>query len=346
MAADHRREMPERVRALYASRRQAAEAAGLARRRALEAAHPELAALERRVTAAAIARLGALDLSSDARRRAEEELDALRGERRRLLAAIGADPAGYDTTVPLCSRCGDTGYDGDHLCGCYPEVAGPWLREQSGLPADAGAGFRNFDAELFNARPRSAPDGSPLPSVRRERERQRDYLLDWCDVFPVNDPAHIYLSGPTGTGKTWFAQAVGDRLIERGYGVLYLTAPDWHQHLAQLRRLTTSFGPDPLRLALAEEMQQRIETVDCLILDDLGTENVPPATRLTELLGLLNQRLTAGRPLVISSNLALGDVRQVYDERVSSRLIGAFQLLDISGEDIRLTRRRRRLAER
>ncbi|MDI9497666.1 MAG: ATP-binding protein [Bacillota bacterium] len=346
MPADNRREMPEHVRALYAGRRQAAEAASHARRRALEAAHPELAALERRVTAAAIARLEALDLSPDARRRAEDELDSLRGERRRLLAALGTDPAGYDATVPLCPRCGDTGYDGDSFCACYPEVAGPWLRAQSGLPADAEAGFASFDAALFSARPRSAPDGSPLPSVRDEREWQRDYLLGWCNAFPANDPTHVYLSGPTGTGKTWFAQAIGRRLLERGYGVLYLTAPDWHQHLARLRRLTTSFGPDPLRLALAEDMQQRIESVDCLILDDLGTENVPPATRLTELLGLLNQRLAAGRPLVISSNLALGDVRQVYDERVSSRLIGAFQLLDISGEDIRLTRRRRRLAER
>ncbi|MDI9469814.1 MAG: ATP-binding protein [Bacillota bacterium] len=340
-----RREMPARVRDLYARRQQAAEAASRTRRRRLEAAHPELAALERRVTSAAIRRLEALGLSPAAQQQAERELDALRQERRRLLAALGEDPASYDAPAPLCPHCGDTGYDGDGFCRCYPEVAGPWLLEQSGLPDDADARFPDFDAALFAARPRRAPDGSPLPSVREERERQCDYLLGWCAAFPANDPAHLYLSGPTGTGKTWFAQAIGHRLIERGYGVLYLTAPDWHQHLAQLRRLTTSFGPDPLRLALAEEMQQRIETADCLILDDLGTENVPPATRLTELLGLLNQRLAAGRPLVISSNLALGDVRQVYDERVSSRLIGAFQLLDISGDDVRLTRRRRRLAE-
>ena len=73
---------------------------------------------------------------------------------------------------------------------------------------------------------------------------------------------------------------------------------------------------------------------DLLILDDLGTEFTNAFT-VTCLYQIVNTRLTHGFSTVISTNLTPDELTGKYDERLTSRLLGAYRVLQFKGRDIR-----------
>ena len=78
---------------------------------------------------------------------------------------------------------------------------------------------------------------------------------------------------------------------------------------------------------------------DLLIIDDLGTE-MPGQFVTAALYSLLNDRLRADKPMVISTNLNVEEMSRRYSPQIASRLHGDFQRLTFVGEDIRILKNR------
>ena len=74
---------------------------------------------------------------------------------------------------------------------------------------------------------------------------------------------------------------------------------------------------------------------DLLIVDDLGTE-MPGQFTTAALYALVNDRLLAGKPTIISTNLNMNEICQRYSPQIASRLEGGYQLLPFVGNDIRV----------
>ena len=74
---------------------------------------------------------------------------------------------------------------------------------------------------------------------------------------------------------------------------------------------------------------------DLLIVDDLGTEMGGQFTT-SALYTLINDRLLAGKPMIISTNLNTEDIEKRYSAQIASRLRGSFRRVAFLGEDIRL----------
>ena len=90
-------------------------------------------------------------------------------------------------------------------------------------------------------------------------------------------------------------------------------------------------GGEQTRLRLARLL---LERPDLLILDDLGTEFVTPYF-ITTFYSLLNNRLGAGLPTIVTTNIADGSLLEKrYTEKISSRLSSFVPCL-FAGEDIR-----------
>ena len=80
--------------------------------------------------------------------------------------------------------------------------------------------------------------------------------------------------------------------------------------------------------------KRQASTADLLILDDLGTEFVTPYF-ITTFYSLLNNRLGAGLPTIVTTNIADGSLLEKrYTEKISSRLSSFVPCL-FAGEDIR-----------
>ncbi len=74
---------------------------------------------------------------------------------------------------------------------------------------------------------------------------------------------------------------------------------------------------------------------DLLIIDDLGTELANGFTT-SQLYHVIEARLTKGNSTIISTNLSIRELNELYSERIFSRIMSNYQNLRLVGDDIRL----------
>ena len=116
-------------------------------------------------------------------------------------------------------------------------------------------------------------------------------------------------------------------VLEKGYDVIYVSSPDFFSKLEALH-----FGSDPA--GEEETLLQAASSADLLILDDLGTE-FNSAFLISTLYSLLNNRLGAKLPTIVTTNITDGSLlEKLYTEKISSRLSSFVPCLFV-GEDIR-----------
>ena len=72
--------------------------------------------------------------------------------------------------------------------------------------------------------------------------------------------------------------------------------------------------------------------------DDLGAEFSTEFTR-SALYNIINSRIIAKRPTIISTNLDAEKLEQKYGERIFSRVIGCFDWKNFCGKDIRIQKK-------
>ena len=78
-----------------------------------------------------------------------------------------------------------------------------------------------------------------------------------------------------------------------------------------------------------------IMNCDALIIDDLGTETINNFT-VSQLFLCLNHRQECRKSTIISTNLPVESIQDIYSERISSRIISYYHIFLIFGEDIRI----------
>ena len=79
-----------------------------------------------------------------------------------------------------------------------------------------------------------------------------------------------------------------------------------------------------------------IENIDLLIIDDLGTES-KNINYLSYLFTILYERNNNEKSTIISTNLGLKEINEYYGNRIYSRIIGDFKLVNILGKDLRVS---------
>jgi len=130
-------------------------------------------------------------------------------------------------------------------------------------------------------------------------------------------------------GKTYLSNCIANELLKTGKTVLYQTAPILFDMI-----LDYKFGKDNV----SQEAYQNIFNVDLLIIDDLGTESIN-SVKHSEIFTILNTRLLNQNKItktIISTNLSLKELYNIYDERILSRIVGGYNICKFFGEDIRL----------
>ena len=113
--------------------------------------------------------------------------------------------------------------------------------------------------------------------------------------------AHVLIFGPSGTGKTHIASAIGAGLIDDGCRVLFTRTTDLVQKLQAARRDLIL----PATLA-------RLDKFDCLILDDLGYVRKDGA-ETSVLFELIAERYER-RSLIITCNQPFGEWGQIFPD--------------------------------
>ena len=233
---------------------------------------------------------------------------------------------GYLDETPICPKCGGSGYIGSYMCSCLRELCRQQQEKEVSLLANDGQHFGAFRLDYYSDRPDPKTGISPRVIMARSFDICRDY----AEKFSLAS-GNLLFNGGTGLGKTFLSACIAREVAAKGYSVAYETASHLFSKLEKNR-----FHPDE---ETAEQVK-RLNECDLLIIDDLGTE-LPGQFVTAALYTLVNDRLLAGKPMVISTNLTIGEVGQRYSPQICSRLQGSFQLLPFVGQDIRVLLNRR-----
>lgn len=242
----------------------------------------------------------------------------IREEKRVLLERAGYSPEDLEAHYS-CTLCRDSGIFEGKKCRCFMKLQGEILYKQSKMGEILEReNFSRFQLERFDNTERKAQTGNK--TVREYMKDIRDYFYGYCQNYPENQGNFIFTGG-TGTGKTFFLHCIAKALLDRGVSVLYFTAEGLFNHFSRL-----------MREGIEDEF---VEEVDVLLLDDLGTEFLNSFTA-SRFFNLLNQRILTRKTMMISTNLNFKDLRELYSDRVVSRMMSDYEIIPLYGRDLRL----------
>ncbi len=208
-----------------------------------------------------------------------------------------------------CDDCKDTGYIGNDMCHCFKQQIITILYNQSNIIEHLNkAGFDKLTERYYS--------GDDLHNFLDAKEKSIKFVENFD-----NDYQNLIFYGTVGVGKSMLSQCIAKELLNTGHSVIYFSA-------------ITLFD----LLYNKKDDKGDIENIygcDLLIIDDLGTE-FPNNFVVSSLFSLLNERALRNKPVIISTNLTLIELKDRYTDRAFSRVTGGYTLCKMSGPDIRI----------
>lgn len=236
------------------------------------------------------------------------------------LLVLGGFDEHFLDPVYSCEKCKDSGIFEGKRCSCFMNDVQKFqcadLNKASGMNL---CSFDTFDTSLY---PDKTVNGNK-DTVRKTMERIFSYSIKYARDFHLPCKG-ILMTGATGLGKTHLSLAIGNEVIKSGYSVIYGSAPDLFRKVEK-----EHFNKEE-----TTDTAQILQDCDLLILDDLGAEFDSKFNQAL-LYNLINSRMNKGKPVIISTNSALPELKERYGSRITSRLL-TMENLPFCGNDIRI----------
>jgi len=311
------------IERIYEERRRENEDRAAERREEVYAKIPELKALDDEIADRSLACTERLITTRDAAARTalsedlQSEIDAIEDRKLRLITAAGF-PDDYLSVTFHCDKCKDTGTADGQKCTCYRQLEAVLLSDESRIRAFLDENnFSRLDEHYYKE--------EDLTRFRDAVRKSEQFIKSFG-----KDYHNLLFYGTVGTGKSFLSGCVAHELLNRGFSVLYFSAE------LLIETISAAMKSDDKRAL--PRLHDSLYEADLLIIDDLGTELINDFTR-TQLLNVLNERILRQRPMIISTNLNLNELRDSYSERFNSRLIANTYICRLSGKDIRLQKK-------
>lgn len=145
----------------------------------------------------------------------------------------------------------------------------------------------------------------------------RHYADDFREMLKNNQG--LILWGPVGTGKTFAAACIANALMDKGWPVLATSMVKIMQ--------ADKFGDGD------DEFIARSGDAALMVLDDLGAERGTDFA-LERVYAVIDGRARAGKPMVITTNLTLGQMMDADDiryRRIYSRVLETCYPIEVAG---------------
>ena len=248
-----------------------------------------------------------------------QQSKALTDERAKILVQNGYKENSMSPEF-VCPVCEDKGFIGGRMCQCHCQLLKDLMKTEvrKAAPLDECT-FDSFLLEKYS----DTPDENGI--IPRERATKIfDAARKYAQNFSLSSKNLLFLGG-TGLGKTHLSLAIVNVVINRGYCVCYGTSQNICEDLQ-----SEQFGRD------SDIMYKKRQVLDCdlLVIDDLGTE-IDNQYSIATLYNIINSRILAKKPTIISTNYDFKVLEDKYDKRITSRITGEYVRMQFLGTDIR-----------
>ncbi len=236
-------------------------------------------------------------------------------------------PANYLEPVYDCGECRDTGFlPNQSPCSCLKKAFIRRAYQQSNLTLTLERqNFGSFSFEVYDSAVEPAYGVSPRENMQTIFDSCRRFASDFGQKYH-----NLLLYGASGLGKTFLCNSIAKEVLDRGFSVIYLSAPEF---FGFFEKYHFHHGEELVDYDFMESLYD----CDLLILDDLGTEVISSVTQ-SDLFQAINRRINGQKCTVISTNFSISQLSKVYSERITSRILGEYDTLLFFGSDIRKRR--------
>lgn len=256
----------------------------------------------------------------------KNELSLLRSAKKKLLKS-GGFPGDYLEPVYDCIDCKDTGYIDNKKCHCFKKAVIDLLYEQSNLKQVLK--LENFPAFKLDYYSNNYIDNKTGRSSKQVIQDALKVCHHFADTFG-KEFHNLFLYGDVGVGKTFLSNCIAKELMDKEFSVLYFSSSKFFSVLAK-----NTFDKNNID---AQNMYDYIFDCDLLIIDDLGTEFTNTFVA-SQFFTCINERLLSRKSTIISTNLSLDTLADLYTERSFSRITSSYTMLKLIGDDIRIKKK-------
>ena len=245
-------------------------------------------------------------------------LEDLNRQKKLLLTSAGYS-VNYLDPVYTCPYCKDTGYIENEKCHCHKQAIWDIMYEQSNIRQTLlDVSFDDIELDY-----QTGDDQKRLENaVEKAKEFVKNFKLDYQNLM---------FYGTVGTGKSFLSNCIAHELIEQKYFVLYFSSNNFFNRASEayFNKNNSNDG----------NFFEDIYNCDLLILDDLGTELTNSFVE-SQLFACLEERSLHHKSTIISTNLPMEELRDRYSDRIFSRIISNFDVCKLSGQDVRIYKKR------
>ena len=156
-----------------------------------------------------------------------------------------------------------------------------------------------------------------------EMKLAHNYVSNWEEMKA--NASGLLIWGDVGTGKSFFAGCIANALLEKGVPVLMTNFS---------RILNTLTG---MHFEDRNQFIHSLNRYSLLIIDDLGIERNSDFA-LEQVFNVIDSRYRSGKPLIVTTNLTLDDLRNPEDtahSRIYDRLLSMCVPVRFTGDNFR-----------
>lgn len=220
-----------------------------------------------------------------------------------------------------CEKCRDTGFVEGRRCECFEKLLSRYtteeLNEQCSIQLHD---FSEFRIDFYPQQMGNINSRELMSTVYND-------CLNYANNFTPNADS-LFFFGKTGLGKTFLSSCIAKKLLNEGVNVFF----------GSILKLFRQIEDERFRRREGDTTGIIINA-ELVILDDLGSEFQTSFTD-SVLYEIINERLNAGRPTIISTNLSMKELDSKYNDRIVSRLTGYFSPIMFIGNDVRQEKRK------
>lgn len=154
-----------------------------------------------------------------------------------------------------------------------------------------------------------------------------DAMRRYADNFDtfLKDGKGLLLYGPVGTGKTYYASCIANKLLKDGYSVL----------LTNFSKLTNQIQST---FDAKQELIDSLSKYSLVIIDDLGIER--RSEYMQEIVfSIIDARYRSGKPVIITTNIPMDEMKKPKElsyKRIYDRVFEMCHPVKIDGDSRRM----------